>query len=180
MTLLILPLCISVASAQAPDFNEAPLEAEEGPSLGEASLYGNHSVSGDWAVGTSNTALFGGMVQKLPLNVHYVYWRDGQYVYKLAYSQDLAYNGSRFVADSVEVVTYTTNNGYGSQATLSHGSESNFALSPGNYVVWSDLAHYPELTPRGEREYMAAAVFGLCAMAVYHLLSKLWLAFHGK
>lgn len=134
----------------------------------------NHTVSGDYAVGTSNLSIFQGIAGKLPYGTHYVYWRDGQYVYRLAYSSSLAYDGSRFTGQDVEVVSYTTNTGYGSQVTLVHSQEVTFSLTPGSYLVWSDLGHYPTLYERGVETYVYAAVFGGAVFFVLYLLNSIF------
>ena len=139
--------------------------------------YGSHTVPPDYGVGTSNINLFGPIVFKLPYGTHYVYWRSGQYVYQLAYGQSLSFEGGRFVGEAVELVTYRTYMGGGNQSTLVYSTESNFTLNPGNYVVWSDLGHYPTLYERGVLDYVQAACFGLAVCFVFWLIKSLFRGF---
>ena len=103
------------------------------------------SIAPDYGVGTSNTAIFAGLARKLPYGVNYVYWREGKSTYVFAYGRDLELVGTTFRASSVDTVTYNTNSGYDRQASYVHGSESNFSLSANDYLVWSNLGHYPTL-----------------------------------
>ena len=100
-------------------------------------------VNDTYGVGTSNISIFGPVASKLPYGTHYVYWRDSQYVYKLAYSDEMSFDGSEFVAETATVITYTTSTGYNSQATYVVGSDTDFSLDPADYLVWSDLGDYP-------------------------------------
>lgn len=172
--LLMVPLFLIVVSAEEHSVYNGPgtpLEEQEGEGL---SLYSSHAVPSDFGVGTSNINIFGPVVSKLPYGTHYVYWREGQYEYRLAYGESLEYDGSRFLGDSVEVVTYRTNTGYGSQATFVYSAESNFTLSPGSYLVWSDLGHYPTLYERGVQDYVETACFGLAVCFVLWLIKSLF------
>lgn len=137
------------------------------------------SISGGYGVGTANTAIFGGLISKLPYGVHYVYWREGQYTYRLAYGRELSLSGSRFSGSSVRLVTYNTYSGSSSQAIWSSVEDSNFSLSAGKYLVWSDLGDYPQLeTGKGVRDYAHAAAFGVAVLLLFALLrgfrSSIW------
>ena len=131
-------------------------------------------IDSEYGVGTSNTAIFAGVVSKLDYGQHYVYWREGQYLYCLAYSTSLSLAGSRFTADSVQVVQYRSYSGYQSQATFSTYTDSNFSLDAGNYLVWSDLGDYPELYERGAQDYAQLACVILASFGLYYLFSQLW------
>ena len=64
------------------------------------------AISDNYGVGTSHVSIFAGMVGKLPLGHHYVYYRDGQYDYVLAHSDSLVYDGGMFSAADATIVTY--------------------------------------------------------------------------
>lgn len=136
-------------------------------------LYSSHSVTSDYGVGTSNINIFGPLAGKLPIGTHYVYWRDGQYTYRLAYSPEMSVSGTRFSSPSVILATYQTNTGYGSQATWTVSQDTNFSLNAGNYLVWSDLGDYPQLVDRSVRDYVHAAVIGIVVLFVFGLLRGL-------
>lgn len=144
-------------------------------------LLSSHSISGSYGVGSSNVSIFAGVVSKLPVGDHYVYWRDGQYSYVLAHSRELVYEGGRFTAPQVQLVTYYTYTGSSGQATYSQSTDSNFTLSPGNFLVWSDLGDYPQLeTGKGERDYVQAAVFALAVFFVFGRFTALWRSIRGR
>lgn len=75
-------------------------------------------------------------------NVHYVLFRSGQYTYRLYYSRDLEYlGGGYFEAPDTEFIEYDSR-----YYTWQEGTESNFSLSAGNYLIYSDLGGYPMLS----------------------------------
>lgn len=102
------------------------------------------SVNDSYGVGTSFVSIFSGIVRKLPPDVNYVYWREGRYDYRLAYGRNIVLNGSVFsAADSVVVVSYSTNSSYSEQPVFSVGSDGSFRLNASNYLVYSNLGDYP-------------------------------------
>lgn len=129
-------------------------------------------ISDEYGVGTSNTAIFAGVVEKLPFGTHYVYWRESQYVYALAYSDNLEFDGVSFLADDASVVRYDTGGGYQSPATFICDSEDGFSLNAEDYLVYSDLGSYPDLIERGGVTYEALACVILCSFAVWYLLER--------
>lgn len=137
------------------------------------------SIAPDYGVGTSNTAIFAGLARKLPYGVNYVYWREGRNTYVFAYGRDLELVGSTFRADSVDIVTYDTNSGYERQASYVYSRQSNFSLSAHDYLVWSNLGHYPTLED-GRDTVAETTLFVLVGYGIYHLLSRIiWRRFGG-
>ncbi len=132
------------------------------------------NISTSYGVGTSNISIFGPIASKLPYGVSYVYWRDSQYEYCLAYSDSLVLNGTRFSADTATVVRYNTNSGYQTQATFTVSTDANFFLDARNYLVWSDLGDYPTLYERGTEEYAKTACVILASFGLYYLFERLW------
>lgn len=130
------------------------------------------SLNPDYGIGTSNTAIFAGVARKLPFGVNYVYWRASRYEYCLAYSANLVLSGTNFRADSVDIITYNTNSGYDEQATFTSRHVSNFSLSAGSYLVWSNLGVYPSL--EDGRDILAeTALFVLVGYGIFYLLSRI-------
>ena len=129
-------------------------------------------INPDYGVGTSNSAIFAGLARKLPYGVNYVYWREGRYTYVFAYGRDLELVGTTFRANSVDTVTYNTNSAYDGQATYVYGSESNFSLSANNYLVWSNLGHYPTLED-GRDTCAQTTLFVLVGYGLFYLLSRI-------
>lgn len=137
------------------------------------------SIAPDYGVGTSNTAIFAGLARKLPYGVNYVYWREGRNTYVFAYGRDLELVGTTFRGDSVDTVTYDTNSGYDRQASYVYSSQSNFSLSAHDYLVWSNLGHYPTLED-GRDTVAETTLFVVVGYGIYYLLSRIiWRRFGG-
>lgn len=126
-------------------------------------------IDSDFGVGTSNTAIFSGIVSGLPFGVNYVYWREGRYEYCLAYGRDLALSGTTFGGSNVSVVTYNTYTYDGQQATLTSRVESDFTLNTNSWLVWSNLGDYPRLERRYER-FEGLTCLMLCIASVFSIL----------
>lgn len=124
----------------------------------------------DYTLGTSNVAIFSGLVSKVPWGQHYVYWRDGQYTYRFAYGK-LTFANGRFTGDGndITVIAYDTESGYNSSYTYSSSVDSSFVLTPGNRLVYSDLGHYPGLADKEVQKYVTMSAFVLCAAAFWCL-----------
>ncbi len=131
-------------------------------------------ISPGYGVGTTNLSIFQGVAKKLPYGVHYVYYRESQYEYCLAYSRDLSLAGSRFTAPTATVVTYYTYTGGNSQPSFSVAEQSGFSLSAGSYLVWSDLGDYPSLYERGPEDYAKLTCVMLAAMQLFYLWCSLY------
>lgn len=127
------------------------------------------AINSDYGVGTTNTAIFSGVVSGLPLGVNYVYWRDGRYDYCLAYGLDLALSGTTFGGSDVSVITYNTYAPDGQQATFTSRVEPNFTLNTNTWLVWSNLGNYPRLERRYER-YEGLTCLMLCIASVFSIL----------
>lgn len=130
------------------------------------------ALNPEYGVGTSNTAIFSGLARKLPYGVNYVYWREDRYNYVFAYGRDLELVGTTFRAARVDTVTYNTNSGYDRQASYVHGSQSNFSLSAHDYLVWSNLGHYPTLDD-GRDTLAQTTLFVLVGSGLFYLLSRI-------
>jgi len=175
--MLLLPIGAVAVEETSPEASTEPVGEEV---IYEFNVYDSESaavalaaISDNYGVGTSYTSIFAGIVGKLPLDHHYVYYRDGQYDYVLVHSVDLQYDGTSFYAVDAETVTYSTSGGYQEQPTITFGSETDWLLSPKNYLVWSDLGDYPDLIDRGEVQYEALCCLILCSFAVWLLLDRL-------
>lgn len=126
-----------------------------------------------YGLGTSNLDIFRGVVYNLPYGQHYVYFRDGQYNYRIAYSRDMELTGHNFYGSDVTVVTYNTYYTSGGQPTFTTSHQSAFSLSAGDYLVYSDLGDYPALTDRGVKDYAQTACIGLAVIFLFSILSRL-------
>lgn len=125
----------------------------------------------DGSMSTSVVTYMSDVVQKLG-NVHYVLFRSGQYQYRLYYTRDLVYSGSgNFSADQVDYILYDTRN-YSWQS----GSEYDFSLNAGSYMIYSDLGNYPMLgssdTPAWLLVILGAAYFVFVILRSFFAPSK--------
>lgn len=101
-------------------------------------------IQQQYGVGTSNLEIFDRIVAKLPLGVDYVYYRDSQYNYCLAYG-NLSYSGSYFTGRNVTRINYNTYTGSSQQPTFTVSTVSSFNLSVSNWLVYSNLGNFPSL-----------------------------------
>lgn len=121
-------------------------------------LLSSHEPYDSGSISTSVVTYMTDVVPKFG-PVHYVLFRAGQYSYRLYYSSELEMSDSGlFSAPETDFVEYDTR-----YYTWAYGSESNFSLDPGTYMVYSDLGGYPLLA--GESQpvwilvYMGAVYF---------------------
>ena len=95
----------------------------------------------DGSISSTQVTYFTGIVSRFSPSIHYVFFRQSQYEYRLVYSPDLDYNGTVFTAPSAEYVLYNTRDNY-----VSQGDEGSFSLTPRSYPVYTDLdSKYPIL-----------------------------------
>lgn len=125
----------------------------------------------DGSMSTSVVSYMSDVVQKLG-NVHYVLFRSGQYQYRLYYTRDLVYSGyGNFSADKADYILYDTRN-YSWQS----GSEYDFSLNAGSYMIYSDLGNYPMLgsadTPAWLLVILGAAFFVFVILRSFFAPSK--------
>lgn len=139
-----------------------------------AEVLATYNPSSAYWLGTSNVGIFQGFLSKIPLDSHYVYWRDSQYVYKFAYG-DLLYNNQSFVGNGrVTVLTYSSYSGTGSYPYWSVSQDSSFRLNVGSSLVYSDLGPYPELSlERQVIRHEAVQTVFLVSCAIFFLVDRL-------
>lgn len=121
----------------------------------------------DSSISTSVLTYFDNYVQRL-VGKHYVFFRSGQYTYRLVYSEDLQLAGTNFSCSSCDYVSYDTR-----YYTWSSGTESQFSLATGSYLVYSDLGNYPLLGSATVAPWLVGFV------AVVFLLFTLFRSFFG-
>ena len=153
------------------------LEDEVSTLSDEVSVLSAYDAASDYNLGTTNQAIFQGLVSKVPFGQHYVYWRDGQYSYKFAYG-DLSLDGNVFTGtDAVTIISYdTTGSSYSNYYTWSVTSDSAFSLDAGNRLVYSDLGNYPGMGEREVQNYVAVTAFTAFGAVLFALLDRLRVA----
>ncbi|MDO4279633.1 MAG: hypothetical protein Q4C69_12465 [Lachnoclostridium edouardi] len=123
----------------------------------------------DGSISSAALQLFRDVVEKLPAGTHYVMFREDRYNYRLVYSDSLEFENGRFTADSASYVRYYT---YDS-ATWSYGEEGRFSLTPGSYVVYSDLGEMYPVLIEGVRHYEFETLLFLFALyLLFNVISK--------
>lgn len=95
-------------------------------------------------ISTSMTQYFSDILLKVPPTLNYVLIRSSQYMYVM-YVGEFDWDGSTFYAASADVYSITTNSGYNSIYTFNTSSISDLSISPGDYLVYSDLGPFPGL-----------------------------------
>lgn len=132
------------------------------------------AVVSDYNLGTTNLAIFEGVVDKVPFGHHYVYWRDSEYRYCLAVGP-LTVSGTTF--SSVEPVTvYTYERHYSSgdsYYTWSASTDNAFSLSCGSRLVYSDIGDYPAISGKEMNKYDAVTAYCAVGVVLFALFDRL-------
>ena len=128
----------------------------------------------DYNLGTTNLAIFEGLVEKVPFGQHYVYWRDSEYRYCLAVGS-LTVSGTTFSsADPVTVYSYervySSGNSY---YTWSVSTDDSFSLSCGSRLVSSDIGGYPAISGREVNKYDAITAYCAVGVVLFALFDRL-------
>ena len=128
----------------------------------------------DYNLGTTNLAIFEGVVEKVPFGHHYVYWRDSQYKYCFAVGP-LTVSGSSF-SSSEPVTVYTYERHYSSgdsYYTWSARTDDTFSLSCGSNLVYSDIGHYPAISGKEMNKYDAVTSYCAVGVVLFALFDRL-------
>lgn len=162
---------VSVAEDDGLSESEVSLTGDSVSAIGEA--VAAYAAADGYNLGTTYASIFAGVAQKIPFGQNYVYWRDDQYSYKLAYGK-LSQQGAIFTADEpVTILTYTTSSGYNSVYSYTESVDNDFYLNAGNALVYSDLGSYPDIFNRREMKFNVFVGY-FCAIAfVWMLFSNL-------
>ena len=127
----------------------------------------------DYNVGTTNLAIFAGLVEKVPFGQHYVYWRDSEYRYCFAVGP-LSVSGSTFSsAEPVTVYAYERHTSGSSYYTWSVSTDASFTLSCGSRLVYSDIGGYPAISGREVKKYDAVTAYCAVGVVLFALFDRL-------
>lgn len=110
---------------------------------------------------------FKGFVSKLPPDVHYLCFRDGQYSYVLYYSEDLEKEGSH-VTGNADYYRLNTYDGY----TLSTGS-SDVSEDIRSGMYYSDFDGCASLLG-GDYYALLSVLYALCIIFIFALLNVMY------
>lgn len=127
----------------------------------------------DYNLGTTNLAIFEGLVEKVPFGHHYVYWRDSEYRYCFAVGS-LTVSGSTFSSsEPVTVYTYERNTSGSSYYTWSVRTDDVFSLSCGSRLVYSDIGDYPTIAGKEMSRYDAVTAYCAVGVVLFALFDRL-------
>lgn len=165
------------SAVSASEMGEAVVSGEV--ELGEDSIaslaesIAEYETADGFNLGTTYAGIFAGVAYKVPFHQHYVYWRDSQYSYKFAYG-DLTLSSNDFIGNGdVIVVDYTTSSGYNANYSYTYEVDSNFSLTVGDELVYSDLGSFPDIYNRKEAKFNAFLGYGFGVAFVWLLVSNL-------
>ena len=132
------------------------------------------AVVSDYNLGTTNLAIFEGLVEKVPFGYHYVYWRDSEYRYCFAVGP-LTVSGTTFSsAEPVTVYTYERHYSSGdSYYTWSVSTDNVFSLSCGSRLVYSDIGNYPTIAGKEVSRYDAVTAYCAVGVVLFALFDRL-------
>lgn len=133
------------------------------------------AVVSDYNLGTTNLAIFEGLVEKVPFGHHYVYWRDSEDRYCFAVGA-LSVSGTTFnSSDPVTVYTYERhyNSSSGSYYTWSVSTDDVFSLSCGSRLVYSDIGDYPTIAGKEVSKYDAVTAYCAVGVVLFALFDRL-------
>ena len=128
----------------------------------------------DYNLGTTNLAIFEGLVEKVPFGHHYVYWRDSEYRYCFAVGA-LTVSGTTFSSsEPVTVYTYERHVSSGnSYYTWSVSTDNVFSLSCGSRLVYSDIGDYPTIAGKEISRYDAVTAYCAVGVVLFALFDRL-------
>lgn len=127
----------------------------------------------DYNLGTTNLAIFEGLVEKVPFGHHYVYWRDSEYRYCFAVGA-LTVTGTTFSSsEPVTVYTYERYSSGSSYYTWSVRTDDIFSLSCGGRLVYSDIGDYPTIAGKEVSKYDAVTAYCAVGVVLFALFDRL-------
>ena len=125
-------------------------------------------------ISSSYLDYFTGIADKLSPSEHYVAYRSGQYEYTMAWGKELAYDGSRFRGDALNICRiYRENSNYNYDYLVEWFTDS-VNMTPGGNFVYSDLGNYAALTEGGTGIEFTALLFAVGFAVVYSVCHDLF------
>ena len=165
---------LSVQSDSAQDLETKVMGLEQDVDTLSMEVAALSAAVSDYNLGTTNLAIFEGVVEKVPFGHHYVYWRDSEYRYCLAVGP-LTVSGTTFSsAEPVTVYTYERHYSSGdSYYTWSVSTDASFTLSCGSRLVYSDIGHYPSIAGKEVSKYDAVTAYCAVGVVLFALFDRL-------
>lgn len=135
-----------------------------------------HTVYTQGNISTSVLTYFRDVVSGVGINDNYVFFRSGRYEYKLAVGELKCENNTFSGLDPatyIQIYTLDTDNSSYDSYRYTLSTEQNFLLNAQNYLVYSDLGHYPKLEERG-LYYAFCTLVVICVVSLCLLLHGLY------
>lgn len=136
----------------------------------------NYNVYTQGNISTSILTYFRDIESGIGINDNYVFWRSAQYEYKMVVGA-LKLENNIFSgldpASYMQVYTLNTNTSSYDTYRYTLSTEQNFSLDAHNYLVYSDLGHYPKLHERGVN-YAFCTLFVVCIIGLCALVRPLY------
>lgn len=143
--------------------------------LSMPALGATHDVYKEGNPSTTYIQYFRDIVAGIGFKDHYVAFRSGQYSYTMCVGNLEYTNGIISLVGEGELYTFTQIGNYNSLYSLNYEEVSNFSVSVDNYIVYSDLGHFPQLVERGAQYEMLSAVLiviGLLGIVINRIFRK--------
>lgn len=107
-----------------------------------------YSSYDDGNISTSVLAYYEDMQNNIGIDENYVISRVGQYDYIMAVG-DLKFENGSFNCSNARIYEISTGSGYNSTYVFDVRNESQFNLSVGDNIVYSNLGDYPDIIQKG-------------------------------
>lgn len=132
-----------------------------------------HSVYTEGNMSTTYVQYFKDILSGANINDNYVAFRSGQYQYTMVVG-DLEYgNGTISLNDTGIVYTFTQSGNYNSQYKYNTNEITNFSVSAGDSIIYSDVGQFPHLVERGVH-IETFILITLCGMCVFGLIERIF------
>ena len=132
-----------------------------------------HSVYEEGNLSSTYVTYFRDTISGMSFKDNYVAFRSGQYTYTMVVG-DLDFNNGTFTLnENGKEYVYSTSSGYNSRYTYEVNEISNFSLSVGDNIIYSDLGDYPQLEERGAKYEILSSVL-LCVMCISVVINRIF------
>lgn len=132
-----------------------------------------HSVYSEGNISTTYVQYFKDILSDCKITDNYVAFREGQYSYTMVVG-DLEYSsGTITLQDSGKIYTFTQSGNYNSSYRYKSEPITNFSVTPGENIIYSDVGDYPELIERSAR-IETLILIAISIYAVYHIATRIF------
>lgn len=126
-----------------------------------------YSIYDEGNISNTYTTIYEDIVSGISPSKNYVYYRSGQYEYTLAVGDNMyLVDNIIYSTEKTKLYIITTSSGYNANYTYNISEVSDFQLTLGDNLVYSNLGDYPLLEERSVTyEYLQTyiiTIFALC------------------